>query len=162
MDFGQAVKCLQRMRPRRMSPETPLTPGQAKLKDAASKMDFAEVRFRYSSLAPPPPQRQVCRGAGGYFAGAAASGRDGRRGRDRVQALQAAGAPALPLCGCLETLSTAVCAQMLEWLTAVGELKELEEEEHGEASTSADCFDALIEHDLDVDAALRQLSRRRR
>jgi len=28
-----------------MSPETPLTPGQAKLKDAASKMDFAEVRF---------------------------------------------------------------------------------------------------------------------
>ena len=50
----------------------------------------------------------------------------------------------------------------VEWLTAVGELKELEEEEHGEASTSADCFDALIEHDLDVDAALRQLSRRRR
>ena len=59
MDFGQAVKCLQRMRPRRMSPETPLTPGQAKLKDAASKMDFAEVHFSLplSILLAPPSVR---------------------------------------------------------------------------------------------------------
>jgi hypothetical protein len=42
VDFGQAVKVLKRMRPRRMSPETPLTPVQARLKEAAIAMDFAE------------------------------------------------------------------------------------------------------------------------
>eukprot|EP01043_Picozoa_sp_COSAG02_P034472 COSAG02_NODE_2411_length_8920_cov_5.544496_7_plen_1096_part_00 len=42
VDFGQAVKCLKRLRPRRMSPDTPLTPVQARLKEAAIAMDFAE------------------------------------------------------------------------------------------------------------------------
>lgn len=42
VDFGQAVKCLKRLRPRRMSPDTPLTPVQARLKEAAVAMDFAE------------------------------------------------------------------------------------------------------------------------
>jgi hypothetical protein len=42
VDFGQAVKCLKRLRPRRMSLDTPLTPVQTRLKEAAMAMDFAE------------------------------------------------------------------------------------------------------------------------
>ena len=42
VDFGQAVKVLQRLLPQRMSPETPLTAAQGRLKESALAMDFTE------------------------------------------------------------------------------------------------------------------------
>jgi predicted nucleic acid-binding protein len=41
LDFGQAVKCLQCLRPARMTPGSPLTPTQERLRDAALNMQFA-------------------------------------------------------------------------------------------------------------------------
>lgn len=138
VDFGQAVKCLKRLRPRRMSPDTPLTPVQSRLKEAAIAMDFAEEDVLLALRQLPAEDAALDEDAAAF-----------KRCKMKVCASLRAYVTLVEFCGGSGAhLPLAPAVQMLDWLTAAEELKTLEEEQHGvgHSSDSAARFEALIDN----------------